>query len=266
MIVALRVHMPDTQGEQSANTAAWEAFALRLTAFPAAPLDIVETGWWSGLVGKDPESRHAKPKARELQEVGEFQSQRLILGVNALSISWRLTIPDIDNETVETTDVFPSMGRFSESLDFFLPLMHRFLDDYCPEIQRIAFGAELVTPAESRPDAYRQLGPLIPVALEPEGVSDFLYQINRRRPSRSDVPGLYMNRLTKWSAIQLTLGVSVSDQAYELPGLTFFGSRLELDMNTVPEFPGTLPTHRLSTIFDELVDLGKEIATHGDIP
>ncbi len=41
--------------------------------------------------------------------------------------------------------------------------------------------------------------------------------------------------------------------------------RLELDINTAPEFKSALKKTMLSKLFDELVELGMEIAHKGDI-
>jgi hypothetical protein len=46
----------------------------------------------------------------------------------------------------------------------------------------------------------------------------------------------------------------------------YFACRLELDINTLPEFQGELERAQLSSLFHELVDLAVEIANQGDIP
>jgi hypothetical protein len=42
--------------------------------------------------------------------------------------------------------------------------------------------------------------------------------------------------------------------------------RLELDVNTVPEFPGPIPRPMRFAIFSELVKMGIEISMKGDVP
>jgi hypothetical protein len=49
-------------------------------------------------------------------------------------------------------------------------------------------------------------------------------------------------------------------------GPLYFACRLELDINTVPEFQGEFERGELSSIFQELVDFAVEIADRGDIP
>jgi hypothetical protein len=46
----------------------------------------------------------------------------------------------------------------------------------------------------------------------------------------------------------------------------YFACRLELDINTVPEFQDEFDRGRLPSILRELADLGLEIANRGDIP
>jgi hypothetical protein len=45
-----------------------------------------------------------------------------------------------------------------------------------------------------------------------------------------------------------------------------FAVRLEVDMNTVPEYPTPLEPQNLPDLFGELVDLGAEVTEKGDIP
>jgi hypothetical protein len=49
-------------------------------------------------------------------------------------------------------------------------------------------------------------------------------------------------------------------------GPRHYACRLELDINTVPEFQGQFERERLAPIFQELVDFAVEISNHGDVP
>ena len=132
-----------------------------------------------------------------------------------------------------------------------------------------AFGAVLLRPVENRQAGYQQIAAYLPhVQLDPEGASDFLYQINRPRNSNSGIPDLRINRLSKWSiaaSMESTFSFG-STSAAHFPGPRHFACRLELDINTVPDFRDELAREQLPQIFQELVDLGKEIAKAGDIP
>ncbi|MSQ46812.1 MAG: hypothetical protein EXR78_00250 [Deltaproteobacteria bacterium] len=163
------------------------------------------------------------------------------------------------------------IGPLPESLNIFPQLMTRWLESReCPVTQRLAFGATLWQPVDDQQTGYRQLAAYLPglqLALEGEGASDFLYQINRARNSSSAIAGLRINRLSKWSvsfwAIAELPLVPEARFRFHQKGT---GCRLELDINTHPDFPGDLPQDQLGQIFNELVTLGQEIAREGDIP
>jgi hypothetical protein len=55
-------------------------------------------------------------------------------------------------------------------------------------------------------------------------------------------------------------------QSISYPTSEIYACRLELDINTPQSFQNELPYDQLNNIFQELVDLGREIATEGDIP
>ena len=94
--------------------------------------------------------------------------------------------------------------------------------------------------------------------------SDFLYQINRRRPSRV-VDGITLNRLSKWS-VQKAQGVTVlGDGTVERQPIEF-SCRTELDINSAPEHTDELPKACLQDLFIECVELADELAVRGDVP
>jgi hypothetical protein len=99
------------------------------------------------------------------------------------------------------------------------------------------------------------------------GCSDLLYQINRPRPSMLG-GGLTINRLSKWSAAALQV---VQIDATRTPGASvrpiaeFLTAQLELDISTVPGERLPSRPSELSEVYEELVDLGLEIAPKGDI-
>jgi hypothetical protein len=51
-----------------------------------------------------------------------------------------------------------------------------------------------------------------------------------------------------------------------LPASEVYACRLELDINTVPEFPGDFSDPVVESVINELIDLGLEIAIEGDLP
>jgi len=99
-----------------------------------------------------------------------------------------------------------------------------------------------------------------------DGISDFLYRINRPRVSRA-IPALKVNRLATWTALAihvyaLAIPMSMTVQGQEMYSVT----RVELDINTSPESTVEIMKVDLPNILDELVELSLEVAEKGDVP
>ena len=169
-------------------------------------------------------------------------------------------------EVSDPTQV-PSLGVAVAAIDQFSQLTRRWLDTR-PEVLRIAFGAVLIRPVASREEAYALIAQEVPgLRLDTPGCADLLYQINRPRESQVQ-PGLRVNRLAKWAAVQGTLAqfsLSTAAPAISMRAVHIF-ERLELDMNTAAERSEVLPADGLGALFHELVGLGLEVAREGDIP
>lgn len=264
--------MMDTD-EQSVSTlphiTAWQAETLRLTVFHSPDVHVAEPTWWAELRGEPPEIKLSRPKVGAQREEGPFEEGKLVLAVQMGRIDWLFTIA-IDKEP--NAEGILTIGNFPESLGKFLELMQRWFElGSCPSAQRLAFGAVLLQPVESLQKGYRRILEYLPyVESGPEGSSDFLYQINRPRDSHSEIPGLRINRLSKWSVAGLTrmqskLSVSPPSVMY-FQGQEHFACRLGLDINTAVDLKEELTREQLPVIFRELVDLGKQIAQEGDIP
>ena len=122
-----------------------------------------------------------------------------------------------------------------------------------------------------RQSGYVQISNYLPsLAIEPDS-SDLFYQISRPRPSGTEIAGLRINRLSKWSVARLgvfniQLGpvanlsteVRVNDESHAI--------NAELDISTDPNSQSDLPTDGLTAVFRELVAFGSEILERGDIP
>ncbi len=250
---------------------AWQAETLRLTAFPSSSAQVPDPTWWHDVVGEDPETRTSQPRQGKLREEGPLKDGKLILAVEPIRIDWLFGPSEKQQASLEH---FSTIGSFPEVLDIFIELMRHWFDlDTSPAVQRLAFGATLLQPVENQESGYQQLSIYLrSVHLDPRNSSDFLYQINRRRDSQSKIPGLKINRLSKWSVMQLLQGQFSLPISAELghsqisTRLVNVACRLELDINTIAEFQGELYREQLSEIFQELVKFGKEIASEGDIP
>jgi hypothetical protein len=241
---------------------AWLAESLRLTAFTTSDPDMTGlSGSWKALVGDDPDAVEVRPKERVVQESGPFHEATLTFRHLPLRIDWILRPSDM------TSELWATVCRFTAGeIQTFVELTKRWLAT-APEIKRLAFGAVLNDPVSSHDEGYAKLSSYLPFDVDLEA-RNFVYQINRRRDSRLGVPGLQINRLSKWSCLerrmaQLMVGetTTVSENAP-----SNFAVRLEVDINTVPEYPESLEPGNLVDLFGEFVDLGLEIAERGDIP
>lgn len=240
--------------------------SLRLTVFLAPSVHVEEPTWWADLTGSQPETRNSRPGRRELQEGGTFQGHSLVLSVQPGRIDWIMapTLPPLEGEDAGIR----SIGRFPEALDLFARPMAQWLET-CPEAIRIAFGAVLLEPVPDRVAGYRSLSNyLATVRIDPEGSQDFFYQINRPRRSTVAENRFSINRLSKWSVASFQrLQIAGTPSALQMyPGGNLTACRIEVDISTPAELQESLPHGSLGPTFREIIGLGSEIATQGDIP
>jgi hypothetical protein len=240
----------------------WLLVGARLTAF-TLPAEHEADNWWKDTVGRKPETRQIQSKTNEQTDVGVFEEGVLSLSVHPVRVEWQYNTPEPEGQVTEV----PSLGSVEDRLDAFHRIMNKWLrSTAAPDIIRLAFGATLAQPVESLGQAYQLLARYTPVNLIGES-SDFLYQINRTRILTAPIEGLQINRLSKWSAIRVFQ--SMRSPAVSLIGQNikeFYACRLELDINSPADFDSVIPGELTSDLFGELVRLGTEIATEGDIP
>jgi len=253
----------------SSSLNAWQVENLRLTAFLPTEAKVEPAKWWTDLVGYPPETVVSHPKVGRYREEGLYEGRKLSLQVQPGRVDWLLG-PAVEpsEETGEGFETKPSAGPFLETLSSFVKLASGWFQ-LSPHVTRLAFGAVLFFPVADRRAGYVQLGKYLhSLTLDPEA-SDFSYQINRSRDSTIGIPGLRINRLTTWSVLLFRrFSLSLGKTAIKAGEYTTLESacRLELDINTAPEYSGVLPIELLPNLFQELVELGKEIAEKGDVP
>jgi hypothetical protein len=242
----------------------WKVVLLRLTTFHAAALLADTQDWWRQLTGSEPESVVNRPRGGERAEVGRYEDWPLALQVQQQPegrVDW---VAGGFAELAEN----PEAPRLTARLPLFIDPVRRWLQATCPETKRLAFGAALQLGVASREEGYRRLSDYLDFDLNPDSY-DFLYQINRKRPS-GIVQALLINRLTRWSVgsrQQGTVTIHVGGGPVEAEqGRPAYHCRLELDINTDPEFGGPLPHGGLVDLLDEMQRWSLEIVREGDIP
>ncbi|MGE0363256.1 MAG: hypothetical protein AB7H93_13350 [Vicinamibacterales bacterium] len=245
----------------------WRAEQLRLSAFPVVGESQRSTDWWQRTVGTPPEETASSLKKGSSTLSSAFAGGKLTLQLEQERIDWRLTPPDLDltNESLLAEPDLQTIGLFEEARAAFIVLAHRWLAlPDLPEMARLAFGAVLLHKESSRRDGYQRLPEYVPIDVSPDS-TDFMYQINHPVDSRT-VPGLRINRLSKWavgSFKMVALRLAHGEPRPAMSPNATFALRLELDINTAAEYRGALPRTELAKLFGELVEYGEGLTIDG---
>ena len=235
---------------------------MRLSVFPLDEAAALETLHWELGVEAPPEAVNRQPQLPRVVEEGPWENGRLQVDSQRGQIHWRAfsTTPNPDGPL--------NIGPLPNVIPPFRALMSRWLEVHCPSANRIAFGVNLTFPASSLQEACTHLDRMLPaVSVAADGARDFMYRINRRRPSRYSA-GLKINRLATWSAAEgmdLEVVIVAGVPSARPANMRNF-CRLELDINTVPVTGQKIAREVLSAVFGELVDAATEIAVEGDVP
>lgn len=246
------------------DLADWFAEGLRLTAFVSPSVSIKDQSWWETLLESPPEVKTQRPKEGVQREEGPFEQGRLSLETQPARVDWRYS--GSSEPLLESQQPLPGLGSFPSALVPFLSLMHKWVS-IGPSLNRLAFGAVLFLPTQSRVESYQKLSLLLPFALDAEGSTDFSYQINRSRQSVSSIANLKINRLSKWLAQVMRFGLIMpQNPAPKIQMDDHHACRLELDINTHQDYEGEFNSDAASAVMDELVSLAQEIASNGDKP
>jgi len=165
-------------------------------------------------------------------------------------------------------DAIPSAGQFDVICPTFTELIERWLTTTAPKLSRLAFGATVLLPVTDRVAGYKQLSSYLPsVELDAENSSELLYRINRPRYSQSADPELRLNRLSTWSvaAFDERFVSMTGDQTTVVKSDKVFACRIEVDINTSPDYSHKFVPPNSSVLFKELVNLGMEVIDKGDV-
>jgi hypothetical protein len=241
----------------SNSALAWEVESLRLTVFTP---DVISPsscdGWWSKVAGSDPEAVTRKPSLNLYSAHGPLDDARLQLNASPGRVDWLLVPASL--EALAT-----SLGEYSKREEGFAQRLGSWIELPPFIVNRLAIGTVLRLPTANRISGYQVLSKMLPsVKLDAGRSSDFSYQINRARSSKT-VSGLGINRLSKWG----TIALEISDLEGGAKTSTAHFVRLEIDVNTDKDSTRDLDKEKkLPTLYGELRALTREIATVGDIP
>lgn len=254
--------------EHIESSSKWRIQSARLTTFFLAGETPDPSGFWSEVVGNDPSEEHKRAAAGQLQQIGEFDGLPLQLLVQPGRLDWTINLDPLLRGALEVSPV--ELGAsFDSILASFNKLATKWLE-VCPPTNRLAVGIVLTQVVADRRSGYVQLSEyLTSVKIDPDNSTDFNYQINRPRTSKV-VPGLKINRLTKWGVIRsgrLMIAMTPGGTNVAQGGLEGeeFSMRLELDMSTAEDQKDELQKEDLPSIVSELIEVSTEIAVKGDV-
>ncbi|QDQ84046.1 hypothetical protein [Paraburkholderia megapolitana] len=229
----------------------WQAEFVRVTCFYGVGRPM-PTKVWEVLTTIAPETRNELLAAQAVTEQGPFRDGRLICSTTPGRM-------DVVYHGVATGG-FPSLGSVQSAQSALVDLISEHVE-FFTHASRVAFGMTATIPVSAREDGYRILGELLSGVTVDVESRDLFYQINRPRESRL-MPGTEINRLSKWSAAQITQFSTSTGASSALP---IFGVRCEVDLSTAPEVLLQLNTQDLRGLLDEFTALSREMFEEGDI-
>lgn len=244
----------------------WNVSLLRFTLFPHQNYEH-DNEWWMKIFGYSPDNYNFDRKINRHHYESDFQEGLMNLDLNPLRIDFNYFANKLTTFT-QVCDL--NLGLIEDVIPKFISSINNFLNlENCPNAQRIAFGSTFFIGTKSRKTGYKVLSQYLPkIEIDPENSRDFLYQINRRRPS-SVIDGLLINRLTKWLVVQYQTGLIPDPNTGQRP-LSFdekeYSVNVDLDINSQPDYNSVITPKTQSTLLDEFVMLSKEIAEKGDVP
>jgi hypothetical protein len=243
-----------------------------VTFFHSGEEGFEDFGTWERLTREKPDSCQSNPKTRRVIEsgvIGESNQQLLFLSEPLENrLEWHLSAQDLSPHF--------EMG-FVDSSSQLLNLMDRYLESLPLQgLERVAYGVNVIQRVSGLPEGYRKISDCLGVNVEYPQCSDFLYQLNRRRPSKI-LANTDLNRLMKWSVVTLgrrilrfdadvTLKEGKIDPEVVAPDEDQVAVNLELDINTVRKANSRIAKEQVGPLLREFDELAREILAKGNIP
>jgi hypothetical protein len=232
----------------------WLVRTVRFTSF-LTPDAVADGDLWRSVLGGEPERTVHQRTAGLRQETGPFEDAVANLTIQPGRVDWVFGPVETPAPQWET------LGTYPAAMQRYLAPVSRWVgSEQFPSIRRLALGVLLVEPTETVETGYARLRHFIDAVPQGEA-TDFLYQVNRYRPS-GVMEGLNINRLAKWSVSQLQLFTVSAGMQSAAPPLSVV--TLDLDVNTSAEFSGHIPPASVGPLLEDLQSAANEIATRGD--
>jgi hypothetical protein len=242
----------------------WGAQLLRLTVFSSGAITITDADWQAITAQSESESRQNIPGGKRLS--GTFEPGRLTVA----AVGGRLDIvfTSLEKQEQLREPNLPIIGPLDEALKAFLGATLSWIEKAPYPINRVAFGATLLSKTETRKQAYEALKTFVKsLAVDPEEMRDLLYRVNWPVKSKV-VPNLIINRLTTWSAPRILMRmIQIGDsQVAEPDPAEIQAVGLEIDHNTDEAHRQAFDQGQIGPIYRELVEFARENAVEGERP
>ncbi len=241
----------------------WQVETLRISVFPVEIDSVSPSKLWAAHVGEPEPEIHIQPGTTN-QRNAKYMNGDLYLIKTKSQIDWRYVLP-LDASNIEND--LPVWGNLDNELTAFVEFSKSFLQNITIlPVNRLAFGAVLMKAERDVQSVYNRLGDLLP-RLDLDNVADFGYVISRQRKSEV-LNELNINRLSRWHMATLERNISTLDPEEDIGKHAIerlFAARLELDINSSPDNNSPLPSNSLVPAIEELISMGLEIASMGDI-
>ena len=240
----------------------WQFSQIRFTAFSADPKTDLE-GTFEAFFGFAPESRSTQ-KAQFLTEVSA-RRDNVVYRVLAAGPKIDITVDAAAAEAGVAPPALPMLPLPQETRETFVVSSSNILERL-REVRRLAVGEHRLLPVNSRVEAYKRMATFLPgVSLDPEGSTDFFYQINRPRKYRVGNQDVKINRLSHWLGIVLSVTVTAGNISQTTPVADAIS--LTTDVNSAVEIDvSTFNTGEHRHLVETLFAFSSEIAEKGDIP
>ena len=256
--------MTRTSGQPRALIEAWRTESLRVTVFfPRTELPDA-TAEWVKLLQSEPDATIDRPKTGSKSAVGQRNEANFLIQTSKPNRRLDLISNDESFSLAPKTAFRPAAADFIQLATDWLKTIGDSL------ITRVAFGGIALLPQADVATAYRTISDYLPFDVDRGSGSDFMFQINRPRPSLA-LPATQVNRLTRWSVATLQIHSVDPGPGIEPGQLNLaqaeFACRVEFDINTAV-FPNDQPFPAKSAIplLDEMLRFAEEILREGDTP
>lgn len=243
-------------------TRPWSAQTLRFTAFLQPPAEQIPQDEWERATGETPAIDQVQPRQLFREQGGPIDPGYLSLQFQGLAgrLDWIMVpAPPVLTEAVPPFE----FGPVEPALSAFNRVVRKWLITAQITSNRLAIGVAAVIPMPDRVTAYKALQEYLPsVKIDAEHSRDLSYAINRPKASRSLGPEVELNRITRWSALQ----IQVSGVAGPVSGIGGVYTRVECDHNTPAERQSPLDNSRFGDIYDELIEMALQNLESGELP